>query len=64
MNRIMHRDGLTEREALMRMNAQYDNEFFEKKSDYIIDGSEKPEQVRLKSREIIMKIRESREADK
>ncbi len=42
IERIMKRDGISYEYALMRVNAQYPNEYFEKNCDYVLhnDGSE------------------------
>lgn len=36
LTRIMSRDGLSKENALLRMNSQYDDEYFIKHSDYIV----------------------------
>lgn len=43
IERIMKRDGIEREYAMMRVNAQYPNEYFEERCDYILrnDGSEK-----------------------
>ena len=39
IQRIMKRDGLTEKEALLRINAQHNEEYYVKRADCVIDGS-------------------------
>ncbi len=45
MNRIMSRDGLTEKEALLRIRAQKDEDFYRTGADVVIDGSAEMEKV-------------------
>lgn len=61
MKRIMDRDMITEEEALLRMNVQYNDDFFITNSDYVIDGSLSLEQVKLQAEKIIAEIRKSTE---
>lgn len=45
LKRIIARDNITEQQALQRINAQYDEEFFRQNCDYIIENnSGSPEQ--------------------
>ncbi len=44
--RIMSRDHLSEQEADLRMQAQYPEKFFRSHADFLIDGSDRPENVR------------------
>ena len=60
LERIMKRDGISKEEALLRMNAQYDEYFFRAKSDYIIDGSQTVEQVKDCFKKIILSLSEVR----
>jgi len=39
MRRIMRRDGITERQAIMRIDAQPDEDFYRENCDYILDNS-------------------------
>lgn len=36
LERILKRDNLTARQAFIRMNAQFDNDYYIKRSDYVI----------------------------
>ena len=58
LERIMSRDGISKEDALLRMNVQYDEEFFRSKSDYIIDGSQSIEQVKYQFKKIILSLSE------
>ncbi len=40
LKRILRRDGISEKDALLRINAQYNEEYYTKNSDYIIDGGQ------------------------
>ncbi len=44
--RIIGRDGISREEALLRIDAQHDEEYYTKKSDYIINGGQSLEDVR------------------
>ena len=56
--RILSRDGISEKEALLRINAQHDEDFYISKSDYIIDGSQSLENVQKQFEEIMKKVME------
>ena len=56
MKRILCRDGSSENEALLRINAQHDENFYIAKSDYIIDGSKPLEDVQRQFEEIMKKV--------
>lgn len=57
LQRIVSRDLISREEAIMRMKAQYDTEFFISCADFVIDGSAPLEQIKLQSRKIISDIR-------
>lgn len=59
MKRIMQRDMISENEALLRMNAQCSEEYYTSRADFIIDGSDCVEQVRIQTEKIISAIRKS-----
>ncbi|MGN1458562.1 MAG: dephospho-CoA kinase [Acutalibacteraceae bacterium] len=59
LSRIMNRDGITKDEALLRINAQFDESYYTSKADYVIDGSQPLEQVKEKVTEIIAEIRKA-----
>ena len=56
LQRILSRDGISEKEALMRINAQLDEAFFKANSDHIIDGSKPLGDVERQFREIMEKV--------
>lgn len=56
LKRIISRDGISEKDALMRINAQLDEDFFRANADYIIDGSESLKDVRRRFEEIMKKV--------
>ncbi len=55
--RIMKRDGLDEKAAKLRINAQHDEKYYTERADYIIDGSENPEKIKAIVYEIISHIK-------
>ena len=56
-DRIMKRDGLTEEEALCRMNAQLPEDFFIKQSDHVIRNNDGLEKLCALSEEVADKIK-------
>ena len=58
VQRIISRDGISEQEALLRIHAQHDENFYISKSDYIIDGSQTLESVQKQFEEIMKKVME------
>ena len=56
LRRILSRDGISEKDALMRINAQLDENFFRANADYIIDGSKSLEDVERQFMEIMEKV--------
>lgn len=57
MERIMKRDGLDEKAARLRINAQHDETYYTERADYLIDGSKDRETIKTDIREIILQIR-------
>ena len=55
--RIMDRDGISAEAAGERMNAQHPEEYYVSRSDYLIDGSAAPEEVRRSAEKIFEDIR-------
>ncbi len=53
LERIMQRDSLTEKEALLRMKAQKDSTFYTAKADVVIDGARPLEEVRKTAADIL-----------
>ncbi len=56
LQRILFRDGISEKEALMRINAQFGEDFFRANCDHIIDGSRSLEDVERQFEEIMKKV--------
>lgn len=56
--RIINRDGLTPEQARKRMNSQYDEEFFIKHSDFIINNNQSIDTVNEISKEVSDKIKD------
>lgn len=56
--RIKARDGLTEEEALARMNSQHSDEFYTSRSHYIIRNEGDPAALRLQVAELLNDLRE------
>ncbi len=57
LQRIMKRDSITREDALLRMNIQYDENYYISRSDFIIDGSLSIEKVESQTERIIYRIR-------
>ncbi len=56
LERIMNRDGISREHAMLRINAQKDDEFYTSRADYVVDGSQGLEQVGESIRSIFQKI--------
>ena len=56
LKRLISRDGISESDVLMRMNAQLDEDFFRANADYIIDGSKPLKDVQRQFEEIMKKV--------
>lgn len=54
--RIMKRDGLTFEEAMLRLNAQHDDEFYTDNSDYIIENNGSDEELLKKADKLCEEI--------
>ena len=52
LERLKKRDGLSEEQLKKRMSAQYDDEFYIRKSDFVIDGSLTFDEIKVKVKEI------------
>ena len=59
LQRIMQRDMISEDAAKLRMNAQYGEEYYTSRADFIIDGSEPVKKVKIQTEKIISDIRKS-----
>ena len=57
LDRIIKRDNMNLKDALLRINAQHDEEYYTKHSDYIIDGGKPVELVREDFRKILYDIK-------
>ena len=53
IRRIMARDALTREKAEARINAQKDDAFFRKRSDYVLENNRNPEELKPKVSEIL-----------
>ena len=60
MERIIRRDSLSISEAQLRINAQHPQEYYTRKSDFIIDGSLSLEEVRLLVTDFLRELPELR----
>ena len=56
LNRILLRDRLTDKQARMRINAQNSEEFYTKRSDYVIMNVGDMEELKIKTLEVIDRI--------
>lgn len=61
LERIMKRDGISEEAAMLRINAQYDEDYYTSRADYVIDGSRSREIIRRRMEEITEMIIADRE---
>lgn len=59
LSRIMNRDGINKDEALLRINAQFDESYYTSGADYVIDGSQPLGQVKEQVTGIIAEIRKA-----
>ena len=59
LKRLISRDGISESDVLMRMNAQLDEDFFRANADYIIDGSKPLKDVQRQFEETMKKVMET-----
>lgn len=55
--RILARDGITKEEAMARMKAQHDEDFYASKADYVIDGSGTTEQTQKQAKAVTEQIK-------
>ncbi|MBS7175639.1 MAG: dephospho-CoA kinase, partial [Clostridiales bacterium] len=56
--RIMSRDNMTAQDALNRMNAQKDDEFYRSRSEFVIENADSPEQLNAQVERIIAVLKE------
>ena len=61
LERIIMRDGISEKDALLRINAQHDEEYYTSQADFVIDGSMSIEDVERKLKSILEKISANKE---
>ena len=61
LERIIMRDGISEKDALLRINAQHDEEYYTSRADFVIDGSMSIEDVERKLKSILEKISANKE---
>ncbi|MDP4119826.1 MAG: dephospho-CoA kinase [Bacillota bacterium] len=59
VERIIKRDQITEDEALLRINAQQNDSFYRRKSDFTILGDSDSDNIKRSVKEVIDKIRNS-----
>ena len=57
LERIMNRDGISREYAMLRINAQKDDEFYTSRADYVIDGSESLDEVKERLINIFKEIK-------
>lgn len=58
LERIIMRDGISRQDALLRINAQHNEDYYTERADFIIDGSGSIEYVRKKVKDILEKLSE------
>lgn len=56
LKRIKERDGISESEALLRINAQYGEEYYTSRADFIIDGSKSIDEVKQEFQNIVRTV--------
>ena len=61
--RIIKRDNLSEADADIRLKAQKDDSFYTERSDFVLNGAEKPEKLHMQLNDIILKITKHREVN-
>lgn len=54
----MSRDNMTAQDALNRMNAQKDDEFYRSRSEFVIENADSPEQLNAQVERIIAVLKE------
>ncbi len=55
LNRIMNRDGITRKDALLRMNAQHTDDFYTSRADFTLINDGKKEDLKAKTIRLIEK---------
>ena len=56
VNRIIKRDSLSEEQAMLRVNAQYGEEYFRARADYIIENNIDEESLRTQAEKVYNKL--------
>ena len=56
IKRIIKRDSLSEEQALLRVNAQYGEEYFRARADYIIENNTDEESLRIQAEKVYNKL--------
>ena len=56
VNRIIKRDSLSEEQAMLRVNAQYGEEYFRARADYIIENNTDEESLRIQAEKVYNKL--------
>ena len=56
VNRIIKRDSLSEEQAMLRVNAQYGEEYFRARADYIIENNYDEESLRSQAEKVYNKL--------
>ena len=56
IERIIQRDGISEKAARLRMGAQHHEEYYTSRADYVIDGSASLDEIKRKTAAIISEI--------
>ena len=56
VNRIIKRDSLSEEQAMLRVNAQYSEEYFRARADYIIENNFDEESLRSQAEKVYNKL--------
>ena len=56
VNRIIKRDSLSEEQAMLRVNAQYGEEYFRARADYIIENNFDEESLRTQAEKVYNKL--------
>lgn len=60
LTRIINRDGLDEHDAMLRINAQFDESYYREKADFVIDGSMPINVIEKQTLGIIDKLMQTR----
>ena len=62
LTRIIHRDGISKKDALRRVSAQHTEDFYTQNSDYVIKNNGTPGDLERETEKVIEEIEKGKEA--